>query len=327
MKAAIHEKYGPPDVIKVKDVKKPTYKDNEVLIKVHAATVNRTDCAMLRAKPFIMRLLTGLLKPRNPTLGTDFAGKIEAIGKEVTSFNVGDRVFGFNDNGIGSHAQYMTLPERSALAIIPDTIPYEQAAASPEGAHYAYNFINKVSLKNGQKILVNGATGAIGSATVQLLKQFEAKVTAVCKGQNSELVKSIGAEKVIDYTTEDFTESAEKYDYVFDTVGKSTFGKCKTLLVSGGAYISSELGPKAQNPFLAITTSIIGKKKVKFPFPTNLKGSVHSIKKLLEQGKFKAVIDRRYSLEEIADAFRYVEKGQKIGNVVITMEKEAISDN
>ncbi len=326
MKAVTRTQYGPPDILKIKMVEKPNPKDNEVLIRVYATTVNRTDCAMLRAKPFIIRFFTGLLKPNNPIPGTDFAGKIEAIGKNVTSLEVGDKVFGFDDEGLSSHAQYMTLSEDNALATIPKNLTYEQAAASIEGAHYAYNFINKVDLKSGQKVLVNGATGAIGSAAVQLLKYIGANVTAVCNTKNTELVKSIGANRVIDYTKEDFTKSNEKYNFIFDTIGKSSFAKCKPLLESGGVYISSELGPMAQNPFLALITPIIGKlpgrrsgKKVIFPIPTDCKRSVLYIKKLCEEGKFKAVIDRKYPLEEIVEAYRYVEKGQKTGNVVITL--------
>jgi len=308
MKAIVYTKYGPPDVLELKEVEKPTPKDNEVLIRVYATTVNRTDCAMLRAEPFIMRFFTGLLKPNKSILGTDFAGKIEAVGKDVESLKVGDKVFGFDDSGLSSHAQYMTLSEYKGLTTIPNNISYEQAAASMEGAHYAYNFINKVNLKSGQKVLVNGATGAIGSAAVQLLKYFGVNVTAVCNTKNIELVKSIGAKKVIDYTKEDFTKNNEKYNFIFDTVGKSSFAKCKPLLQSGGVYISSELGSMAQNPFFALITPIIGNKKVIFPIPTDCRRSVLFIKKLSGEGKFKAVIDRKYSLEEIAEAYRYVEK-------------------
>ena len=324
MKAAIYEKYGSPDVLQIKEVEKPTPGDKEVLIKVYAATVNRTDCAMLRAKPFIMRFLTGLFKPKNPILGTDFAGIIKVVGKDVESFKIGDKVFGFDDNGISSHAQFMTISADNALAIIPDNTSYEEATASIEGAHYAYNIINKVALQIGQRVLVNGATGAIGSALVQLLKYFDLNVTAVGNTKNIDLMKSIGADKVIDYTNEDFTRSNEKYDFVFDAVGKSTFTKCKPLLINGGIYISSELGPGAQNLFYSLATPISSKlpgtkgKKVIFPMPIDRHKSVLFVKSLIEESKFKAVIDRRYSLEEIADAFRFVEKGQKTGNVVIT---------
>ena len=320
MKAIVCTRYGPPDVLQFKEVEKPTPKDNEVLIKIYATTVNRTDCALLRAKPFFSRFFTGLFKPKKMILGTEFAGIIEAVGKNVSSFKVGDRVFGLNENSYGGHAQYMTISEDKALSIIPNDITYEQAAASSEGAWYAYNFINKVDLKKGQKVLVNGATGGIGSATVQLSKNFGATVTGVCKRKDFDLVRSLGAEKLIDYTKEDFTRSGGKYHYVFDTVGKSSFGKCKPLLKPGGVYISSELGSWSQNIFFALLTPIFGGKKVKFPYPSDCRGTIIFIKNLIEKGKFKAVIDRKYPLEKIVDAYRYVEKGQKIGNVVITVE-------
>jgi len=320
MKAIVYTKYGPPDVLQLKEVEKPTPKDNEILIKVHATTVNRTDCATIRAIPFFARLATGLFKPKKQTPGTEFAGKIEAIGKNVSTYKVGDKVFGLDDSGLGSHAQYMTIAEDKGLSAIPQNITYEQAAASMEGAHYAYNFINKVKLQSGQKVLVNGATGGIGSATVQFLKYFDIDITAVCGTENIELVKSLGANKVIDYTNEDFTNDDQKYSFVFDAVGKSTFGKCKPLLLPGGVYMSSELGPMAQNIFFALITPLFGKKKVIFPLPKDIKGSLAFIKKLIEEGKYKAVIDREYPLEQIVEAFRYVEKGQKTGNVVIAVE-------
>ena len=320
MKAIVCTKYGPPDVLQLKEVEKPTPKDNEVQIRIHATTVNRTDCAILRAKPFIMRFFIGLFKPKKPILGTEFAGKIESVGKNVSSFKVGDKVFGFHDTGLESHAQYMTIFENSALTTIPDNTTYEQAAASVEGAHYAYNVIDKVNLKSGQKILVNGATGGIGSAAVQFLKYFGAKVTAVCNTKNIELVKSLGADRIIDYTKEDFTKDDQKYNFIFDAVGKSSFGKCKPLLQTDGVYISSELGFMAQNIFFALIKPIIGNKKVIFPIPTDCKRSLLFIKKLIEEEKFKTVIDKKYPLEQIAEAYRYVEKGQKTGNVVITVE-------
>lgn len=326
MKAAVFEEYGSPDVIKIRNVEKPVPEDDEVLIRVYATTVNRTDCAMLRARPFIMRFVTGLFKPNKPIQGTDFAGEIEAVGKEVTSLRVGDRVFGFDDMGLGSHAEYMTLSEDKALTTIPDNLSWQQAAASIEGAHYAYNIINKVPLERGQKVLVNGADGAIGSAAVQLLKYYEADITAVCHAKNTDLVRLLGAGKVFDYTKEDFTQSKETYHYIFDTVGKSSFAKCKPLLKPGGAYVFSELGLMAQNLFLAFYTPIMAKlsgkqkgKKVVFPVPVDIKRSVLLIKKLSREGMFKAVIDRKYALEDIAEAYRYVETGQKTGNVVINI--------
>lgn len=324
MKAIIYRKYGSPDVLELKEVEKPTPKDNEVLVKVHATTVNRTDSATIRAIPFFARIITGLFKPKKQTPGTEFAGEIEEIGKNVKSLKVGDKVFGFDEQGSGAHAQFLKISEDYAVTI-PKNISYEQAAASTEGVHYAYNFINKLALKSGDKVLVNGATGAIGSAAVQLLKYFDVYVTAVCNSKNIELVKSLGADKIIDYTMEDFTKDEEKYNFVFDAVGKSSFAKCKPLLQAGGIYSSSDLGYMAQNIFLPFITPITSKlpgqsgKKTIFPMPTDIRGSLLLIKKLIEEGKFTAVIDRSYTLEEIVEAYRYVEKGQKTGNVVINV--------
>jgi NADPH:quinone reductase-like Zn-dependent oxidoreductase len=333
MKAIVYTKYGPPSVLQLKEVERPVPSDNEILVKVRATTVNRTDCANLRAKPFIMRFSMGLFNPKNPILGTEFAGDIEAIGNAVSSFNIGDKVFGFDDSGISSYAEYLVISDDKGLATIPENITYEQAAASIEGAHYAYNFINKVDLKSGNKVLVNGASGGIGSATVQLLKYYDALITAVCNTKNMELVKSLGASRVIDYTKEDFTKDKEKYDFIFDSVGKSSFGKCKLLLKPGGVYISSELGWMAQNLFFALITAIFGslpgqdRKKVKFPYPPNIRRSVDLIKNLIEKEKFKSVIDRSYPLEQVPEAFVYVEKGQKTGNVVITLGEKTNFNN
>ncbi|CAN5115781.1 NAD(P)-dependent alcohol dehydrogenase [soil metagenome] len=325
MKAAFFKNYGSPDVLSVTEIEKPVPKEKELLIRVYATTVNRTDCAILRAQPFIMRLFTGLFKPRKNIPGTDFAGRIIAVGKEVSLFNAGDDVFGFDDTGLSSQAEYMTLSEDKAVMSMPVNLSFEQAAASSEGAHYAYNGIKKVSLKPGDKVLVNGATGAIGTAAVQLLHYFGADITAVCNTKNLELVTSIGANQTIDYSREDFTQSDKKYSYIFDAVGKSTFSKCKPILEPGGVYISSELGPWAQNIFLPVTTRVSGGlagrhsgKRVIFPFPSNIKRSLLLISKMTEECKFKAVIDRSYPLEDIADAYRYVETGEKTGNVVIT---------
>ena len=320
MKAIVCTRYGGPEVLQIKELEKPNPRDNEVLVKIHSTTVNRTDNAYIKAIPSFSRLVTGLFKPKHIIPGTEFAGEIIAIGKNVSSFKIGDRVFGFNDTSYGTQAQYMTIAEDKALTTIPDDLTYEQAAASSEGAFYALGFLNQVKIDSEKKVLVNGATGAIGSATVQLLHYHGVDVTAVCGTNNIELVRSLGAKRVIDYTQEDFTQDTEKYDYVFDTVGKSSFGKCKPLLVPGGVYISSDLGYMAQNMFLPLLTRFVGSKKTKFPMPTDCRGSILFIKKLIEEGKFRAVIDRTYPLEQIVEAYRYVEKGQKIGNVVITVE-------
>jgi len=323
MKAIVYTNYGPPDVLQLKVVEKPKPKDDEVLVKVHATTVNRTDCATIRAKPFFARIVTGLFRPNKPTPGTEFAGEIEAVGKRITALKTGDKVFGFDDQGAGSHAQYLTIKEDKVVTM-PEDLSYEQAAASSEGAHYAYNFINKVDIKKGQHVLVNGATGAIGSATVQLLKFFDVDVTAVCATKNIGLVKSLGASKVIDYTKENFTKDEQKYNFVFDTVGKSSFFKCKHLLLPGGVYISSDLGFMAQNIFLPLITPvlkpILGNKKTVAPIPINVGRSIQLVKELIEQGKFKAVIDKVYPFEKIIEAYKYVEKGHKTGNVVISVQ-------
>lgn len=324
MRLLIHEKYGSPELLNIGIVEKPFPLESEILIKVYTTTVNRTDCAMLRARPSIMRLFTGLLKPSKSNLGTDFAGVVEQVGKNVTTVEIRDRVFGFDDSGISSHAEYMIISENTAILKIPESIGFEAAAASIEGAHYAYNFINKVNLKSGQKVLVNGASGAIGSAMVQLLNYFGAHVTAVCMEKDFDLVKSIGAGELIDYKTDDFTQLNTKFDYVFDAVGKSSFNQCRSLLKKGGVYISSELGWMAQNLFYSLRTFVYSKlpgfqdrKKVIFPYPSNIKKSLLLIKELMEQGRIEPVIDRVYPFDEIIEAYKYVEKGDKLGNVII----------
>ena len=326
MKAVVCTQYGPPDILQLKEVEKPVAGDHELLIRIHATSVNRTDTATLRAIPFFARLFTGLLRPKKTIPGSEFAGEIEAIGENVTRYKVGDRVFGINEDSFGSHAQFMAISEDEALTTIPENISYEQAAVSSEGAYYAYNFINKVNLQRGQKVLVNGATGAIGSAAVQLLNYFGVQVTATSNTKNIELVKSLGADQVIDYSEHDFTRGDQKYDYVFDCVGKSSFFKCKPVLQTNGVYISSDLGYLAQNIFLPLITPIIkpliGHKKTVSPFPAGCREFILFIKKLIEQGKFTSVIDRQYPLEQIVEAYQYVEKGQKTGNVVITVEHD-----
>lgn len=318
MKAVVHTKYGPPEVLQIKEVEKPVPKDKEVLIKVHATTVNRTDCGFRSAEYFISRFFSGLLKPKNQILGNEFAGVIEEIGEGVSLFKIGDRVFGYNDTKFGAQAEYMTMGENEAIVTIPDNLSFEEAAPITEGAHYALHDIRAAKVKSGQNVMVYGATGAIGSAAVQLLKYFGANVTAVCNTQNVELVKSLGADEVIEYQTQDFTKTDTRFDLVFDAVGKSSFGKCKMLLKEKGIYISTELGKNGENIFYALITPLFGGKKVLFPLPTISKEDVFFLKGLVEAGKFKPVIDRKYSMEQIVEAAKYVETGQKAGNVVIT---------
>ena len=317
MKAVTRKKYGSPDILKIQVIEKPTPKTNEVLIRVYATTVNRTDCGILTGKPFLIRFFTGLFKPRHLSPGTDFAGKVEKIGEKVTSLKAGDRVWGLNDEGLSSQAQYMTIRENKAICLIPPNITYEEAVSCAEGAHYAYNFINKAKLKKGNKVLVNGATGGIGSALVQMLRHYGIMVTAVGNTKNIELLKILGAYKIFDHTKEDFTRSSDKYDVIFDAVGKSSFHKCKHLLVPQGIYISSELGPHAENLYLPLITKLTQKKRVLFPVPMNCKRSIQFVNQLLEDGEFRAVIDRKYPMENIKEAYEYVATGRKTGNVII----------
>jgi len=320
MKAITRTQYGlPKEVLKIREIDVPIPKEKELLIRVHATTINRTDCAILTGRPFIMRAFTGLVKPSDLVPGTDFAGEVTAIGNQVSNFKIGDRVFGFYDEGLSSQAEFMTIEADSAVIHIPENIDYKTAVASCEGVHYAYNFVNKVKINSGDKILVNGATGAIGSASVQLLQHLGAKVSAVGNTKNLEMLKLMGVEKVINYESEDFTEDDERYHFVCDAVGKSTFAKCKHLLLPKGVYLSSELGPYAQNIYLPLFTKLLGKKKVVFPIPSDCKKSVLSISKLLAEGKFEPLIDRSYALDQAADAYTYVMTGQKTGNVILAL--------
>jgi NADPH:quinone reductase-like Zn-dependent oxidoreductase len=322
MKAAVRTSYGPPEVIRISDVEKPAPKDNEVLVKVRATTVNRTDCGLRAAKPFLYRLFLGLTRPRRTLLGTEFAGDIEAVGAGVSSFQVGDRVFGFSGTSFGAHAEYLSIPEDGLLATMPANLTYEQAAAGTEGSQYALTGIRAAKIRSGQAVLVYGATGAIGSAAVQLLKHLGATVTAVCDTDNLELVKGLGADRVIDYTAEDFVKDEQRYDVVIDAVGKSSFGRCKRLLKPRGIYLSTDLGPLSQNPVLALLTPLLGGRKVKFPIPVqrDQREIANHLRGLLESGAFKPLIDRRYPLDQIVEAYRYVETGRKLGNVVISVE-------
>lgn len=319
MKAIVYTKYGPPEVAILSEVHKPLPKDNELLIKVHASTVNRTDSGFRSAEYFISRFWTGLLRPKHQILGCEFSGVVEEIGKGVTSFKKGDKVFGFNDKTCGGHGEYLTIAEADAVTHMPDNLSFEEAAAITEGAHYALVDIRAAKVERGQNVLVNGATGAIGSAAVQLLKHFGAKVTAVCNTKNVGLVKSLGADTVIDYQTQDFTKADVTFEFIFDAVGKSSYKQCKPLLTEKGVYISTELGKNGVNILLALTTPLSGGKRLLFPIPTITKQDVVFLKELVEQGKFKPVIDRYYTLNQIVEAYRYVESGQKTGNVILKL--------
>jgi NADPH:quinone reductase-like Zn-dependent oxidoreductase len=320
MRAAVRSGYGPPEVVRISEVEKPAAKDGEVLVGVHATTVNRTDCALRAAKPFFWRFFTGLVRPRVTVIGTEFAGEVEAVGAGVTSFEVGDRVFGFDGTRFGAHAEYLAVPEDGLLATIPADLSYEEAAPSSEGSQYALSLIRNAKIRRGQDVLVNGATGAIGSAAVQLLKHLGANVTAVCGTEHVELVKGLGADRVIDCAAEDFTRDGQTYDVVLDAVGKSSFGRCRRLLRPRGIYLSTDLGPLSQNPFLALVTPLLGRRKVMFPIPKRPDRELASdLRELIESGAFRPLIDRRYPLDQIVEAYRYVETGRKLGNVVVVV--------
>lgn len=310
-------RYGPPEVVRIAEVEEPVPGDDELLVRVRATTVNRTDCGFRAAKPFITRFFTGLRRPRTTILGTEFAGEVEAVGRDVTAFETGDRVFGYSEGRFGCHAEYLTIPGDGSVATLPRDLTFVEAAPGTEGSHYALSFVRSAGIQSGQDVLVNGATGAIGSAAVQIVTALGARVTAVCGTDHLELVAGLGAVRVIDHQQEDFTQDRMQYDVVLDAVGKSTFGRCRPLLKPGGAYFSSDLGPGCQNPLLALVTPLLPGKKVRFPIPKDNQAIVNHLRDLMEAGSFRPVIDRRYRLEQIVDAYRYVESGQKIGNVVI----------
>jgi NADPH:quinone reductase-like Zn-dependent oxidoreductase len=321
VKAAVRDRYGPPEVVRVGEVDRPVPKDGELLVKVQATTVNRTDCGVRAAEPFLYRLFMGLRRPRLTVLGNEFAGEVEAVGGGITSFRPGDRVFGFSQNRFGAHAEYLAIPERGSVATMPANLSFEEAAPGTEGAHYALSMIRTAGVQPGQDVLVNGATGAIGSAAVQLLVELGARVTAVCSTAHMGLVTGLGADRVIDYTAEDFTRDGQTYDRVLDAVGKSSFARCRRLLRPRGIYVSSDLGPLSQNPVMALVTPLFGGRKVVFPIPVQRDPAavMRHLRDLMATGAFRPLIDRRYPLDQIVEAYRYVETGQKVGSVVITL--------
>jgi NADPH:quinone reductase-like Zn-dependent oxidoreductase len=317
MKAVVYDRYGPPDVQRLEDVKRPVPKADEVLIKIHATTVTRTDCGVRAGEPFIVRLFFGLRRPKQRILGTELAGEVEAIGATVSQFAVGDAVFGSTSAfRSGTHAEFICMPESGPLAHKPAGMTFDEAAAVTDGAILALMCLEAAPVREGQKVLVYGASGAIGTAGVQLAKHFGAMVTAVCNTKNVELVKSLGADDVIDYTVNDFTRNGETYDVIFDAVGKHSYSRCKGSLKPGGAYVATD---GFENLLLALWTRL-GDKRVLFPIPPHYtKKSVLFLKELIEAGKYRAVIDRRYPLEQVVEATKYVETQQKTGNVVLTV--------
>jgi NADPH:quinone reductase-like Zn-dependent oxidoreductase len=322
MRAAVNDRYGPADVQRIEEVARPVPNDDEVLVKIHASTVTRTDIGVRSAKPALIRVFFGLRRPKQRILGTELAGEIVEIGSTVTMFAVGDHVFGSTSSfRSGTHAEYIAMRESAPIALIPAGMTYEQAAAVTDGAILALMCLEAGHVHKGQKMLIYGASGAIGTAGVQLAKYFEADVTAVCNTKNVELVKSLGADRVIDYSQEDFTKNGEAYDVIFDAVGKHSFKRSKHSLKPGGAYVATD---GFRNFFLALWTSRVGDKKAMFPIPPHYtQKNVLFIKKVIEAGKFRAVIDRCYTLEEVVEATKYVETQQKTGNVVLTINGTA----
>ncbi len=319
MKAAVNQIYGSPDVLQICRIPKPAPKAGEVLIQVHATTVGRTDSCALRAQPFFMRFVSGLRRPKHTILGLDFAGTVEAVGDAATQFTPGDRVFGLTPDGHGAHAEYLCMPEDGPIALMPSGLQFEQAVLG-EGAWYADTYLNAFQLKPDHKILIYGASGAIGIAAVQLSKYYGAEVTAVVAERHLNLARSLGADRVIDYTAEDFTKINERFDFVLDAAGKTTFFRCNRLLKSTGAFSATDLGPWGQNIFLELWSSISGNHRVVFPMPKSSKALVEFLRVRMESGDLRAIIDKRYALEDIADAYRYVETGEKTGIVLIYMQ-------
>ena len=323
MKAIMYTKYGPPDVLQVKQVEKPTPKDNEILVKVKATTVTVAD---IRSRSFTVppafwlpaRIALGFREPKKKILGMELAGEVEAVGKDVKLFKKGDQVFAATLVGFGSYAQYICLPEDGPVSIKPSNITYEEAAALPIGARTALFYLRKANIQSGQKVLVYGASGSVGSYAVQLAKHFGAKVTGVCSSKNIELVKSLGADKVIDYTTEDFSKTDETFDMIFEAVNKSSFSDCIKLLKKDGTYINvTEPLPSVPMLWTKLTSN---KKLMLSQNSPETPEALNFLKELVETGKLKVVIDRYYGFEEIVEAHSYVEKGHKKGNVVIKVE-------
>lgn len=330
MRAAVSTRYGPPEVVEVRKVQRPAPADDELLIEVRATTVNRTDCGYRAGKPFLIRLFSGWRRPKVPVLGTEFAGVVEATGIGVTSFGVGDRICGWCEGTFGAHAEYMTIrADRPLNCLIPQGVAFEEAAPSTEGSHYALSFLRRAGVEAGQDVMIYGATGAIGSAAVQLAKGLGLRVTAVCGTGHVDLVKELGADRVIDYMSEDYTMDIGRYDLVIDAVGKSSFWKCRRLLKPKGIYTASDR-PWARKPGLFIpvflgwllvsgASRLLQGRRQMFVGPNSDPEGLRWLKDQIESGVFRPLIDRTYPLDEIVDAYRYVETGQKIGNVVITV--------
>ncbi len=320
MKAVVHNRYGPPDVLRIEDVPKPVPASDEILVRVRATGVTRSDAHLRAGQPFVSRFQSGLLRPKRRILGHELAGEVEAVGAAVTEFEVGDRVFGalpYLALSTGAHAEYMCVPERFPLAHMPAGMSFEEAGGVGDGALLTLNVLRPAGGLEGKRILVYGASGSIGTAAVQLAKHFGAHITAVCNTKNFELVRSLGADEVIDYLQDDFTRNGETYDVIVDAAGKLSFGRCKGSLKPGGTFLPTD---GLRNLALWLLHKRIGDKKVLFELPPRMrKQDVLFLKALIEANEYRAVIDRAYPLEDVIDAHRYVETQQKVGNVVLTV--------
>lgn len=321
MKAVVSDHYGGPEVLEIRDVLRPEPKAGEVLVRVHATSVNRTDCGMLLAHPFFIRAFTGLVRPKQTIRGMEFAGVVETIGDGVTSFRPGDRVFGLAPDDSGAHAEHLTMPAEDAIATIPEDIPFDEAVVC-EGAWYADSNLRRFGLKPGHRILIYGASGAIGTAAVQLAKSYGAEVTAVVAARHLDLARSLGADHVVDYTAEDFTAIDGGFDFVFDSVGKTSYFRCGGLLKPEGTFAATDLGTGWQNIWLTFWSSIRRSNRVIFAMPQPRKPFVDFLRQRMAAGEFRAVIDRHYPLDRIADAYRYVLSEQKTGIVVIDVARD-----
>ena len=323
MKAIVYTKYGPPDVLQLKEVEKPTPKDNEVQIRIYATTVTATECTFRKGEPLFSRLFTGLRRPKITTLGEELAGEIEAAGKDVKLFERSNQVFGTAGPGFGANAEYICIPEDGVLAIKPSNMNYVESASSVDGFLTALPFLrDKGNIQSGQRVLINGASGSVGSAAVQIARYFGAEVTGVCSTTNLEMVRTLGAKNVIDYTKEDFTRTGQTYDIIFDAVGKISFSRCKSSLKQNGIFLEAGIGLGIFPHVL--WTSMFGGKKARIAAtglrsPQERTKDLIFLKELMEEGKIKPVIDRHYPLEKIAEAHSYVDQGHKKGNVVITV--------
>jgi NADPH:quinone reductase-like Zn-dependent oxidoreductase len=314
MRAGVHDRYGPPEVLRIENVERPLPSDGEVLVRVHATSVTQTDCHMRRARPYLWRFMLGLRRPRSRTLGLELAGEVEAVGGAVTDFEVGDRVFGMRT---GAHAEYVCVRANGYLAHMPASLSFEEAAAVCDGFNQAFGHLRKAQVGNGTRLLVYGASGSCGTAAVQLGKHyFGAHVTAVCDPQGIELARSLGADEVVDYTREDFTRSGETYDVVLDAVGKHSFFRARRALGPGGRYAATD---RLYNLPLAFLTKPLKKKVVFAIEPSPPRENILLLSGLLEAGKYRPVVDRTYALDDVVEASRYVDSWQKLGNVVLTM--------